>query len=117
VRKRRAYLQVQSDGRRLPGRYFLLLVRARSDEQASGGSPMAARARFGITVTRKVGNAVTRNRIKRVVRESCRRVGDLFPGDVDVVVVARAAAAEAGLAETMAELSGLARRLGTKSVR
>jgi ribonuclease P protein component len=76
---------------------------------------MAARARFGITVTRKVGNAVARNRIKRVVRESCRRVGDLFPGGVDVVVVARASAVDAGVAETVAELSLLARRLGAKS--
>jgi ribonuclease P protein component len=73
---------------------------------------VAARARFGITVTRKVGNAVTRNRIKRVVRESFRLLGDVFPAHLDVVVVARAAAVDVGVRAAMAELGALAQRLG-----
>ena len=73
---------------------------------------MAAGPRFGITVTRKVGNAVARNRIKRLVREACRRIGDLFPAGLDVVVIARPGAASATAAETLAELTSLARRLG-----
>ena len=78
---------------------------------------MAEGARFGITVTRKVGNAVTRNRIKRIVREGCRRVAQLFPTGLDVVIVAHASAATAGTAAAIVELSDLARRLGPGSTR
>jgi ribonuclease P protein component len=66
-------------GRRLATRHFLVFVRERGD----GGS-----TRLGITVTRKVGNAVRRNRIKRLVREWFRaRTAEL--GACDLVVVAR----------------------------
>ena len=74
---------------------------------------MAAAARFGITVTRKVGNAVVRNRIKRIVREGCRRVPELFPAGLDVVVMARSSAATARLSDVAGELSELVRRLGS----
>jgi ribonuclease P protein component len=45
--------------------------------------------RLGITVTKKVGNAVKRNRIKRLVREFFRRNKALFPADCDVVIMAK----------------------------
>lgn len=48
--------------------------------------------KMGITVTKKVGNAVTRNRIKRWVREAARRCQP-WPAGVDVVVLARQQAA------------------------
>lgn len=53
---------------------------------------------------------MTRNRIKRLVREACRRMGDLFPPEVDVVVTARPTAIAATAAETLTELTELARR-------
>jgi len=68
-------------------------------------------------VTRKVGNAVVRNRIKRIVREGCRRVPDLFPAGTDLVILARPSAAGAGLADVASELVDLARRLGTGGAR
>lgn len=46
-------------------------------------------ARFGITVSKKVGNAVRRNRIKRLVREFFRLNRDRFPESTDVVIIAR----------------------------
>jgi ribonuclease P protein component len=67
--------------------------------------------RFGATVSRKVGGAVLRNRVKRWIRESCRRMQDQFPPGVDVVVVARPSAASAGYEPTARELATLARRL------
>jgi ribonuclease P protein component len=48
--------------------------------------------RLGITVSRKVGNAVVRNRIKRGIREWFRRCRDEMAGDIDLVVIARPAA-------------------------
>jgi len=57
------------------------------------------RRRLGVTVSRKVGNAVVRNRVKRRVREWFRTHGDRLPADVDIVVIARRDAAELGGAE------------------
>jgi ribonuclease P protein component len=110
LRKRRDFLEVQGRGRRVSGKHFLFFVRRREDLETS---IVAATARFGITVTRKVGNAVTRNRIKRVVREGCRKSAFHFPANVDVVIVARPSAASAGSQEAAAELTSLARRLGS----
>ncbi len=47
-------------------------------------------SRLGITTTRKLGNAVTRNRARRVVREAYRTHRELLPRGWDLVVVVRA---------------------------
>lgn len=45
--------------------------------------------RLGITVTKKTGNAVKRNRIKRLIREFFRLNKDLFPAGHDVVIMSK----------------------------
>jgi len=47
-----------------------------------------------LTVSRKVGNAVVRNRVKRRIREWFRCARASFPGSLDIVVIARRQAAE-----------------------
>ena len=46
-------------------------------------------SRLGITASRKIGNAVTRNRVKRAVREFYRLNKELFPQGYDIVFTAR----------------------------
>ena len=75
--RRRDFGQAQRRGERLSSRYSLLLIRKRAD-----GGP----ARLGITVTRKVGKAVRRNRVKRLVREWFRQDA-LDVGPYDLVVI------------------------------
>jgi len=84
LRRRAEFVAVQSDGKKLHGRHVLALAKKRSDPETNG--------RLGITVTKKVGNAVVRNRIKRLVREWMRLHG-WVPAGWDIVVVAKDSAA------------------------
>jgi ribonuclease P protein component len=102
VRKRLDYLRVQNQGRRYTTPHFLVFA------MASTAGPTT---RFGVTVSRKVGDAVTRNRVKRWIRESCRRWAPVVPPSLDIVVVARPQAARAGFAPISAELASLTKRL------
>jgi ribonuclease P protein component len=61
-------------------------------------------------VSRRVGNAVVRNRVKRRIREWFRQVGRDEVAGCDLVVIARPAAARLDGASVFAELSELARR-------
>ena len=65
----------------------------------------SGRARLGVTVSRKVGNAVVRNRVKRRIREWFRRDGSALAQGRDVVVIARASAASLEGSAVFAELS------------
>ena len=69
--------------------------------------------RIGISVSKKVGNAVVRNRWKRLIREGFRMQQARFPGGLDLVVRPRKGAC-AELASIEASLVSLARRISRK---
>jgi ribonuclease P protein component len=106
IRRRTDYLAVQQGGRRLRGDHYLLFALGR----ASDARPRSAR--IGVTVSRKVGGAVVRNRVKRFVRESYRRLAWMAPEGTDLVVVARPQAAMTDYHGTAEELRGLLKRIG-----
>jgi ribonuclease P protein component len=67
--------------------------------------------RLGLSVSRRVGNAVTRNAVRRRLREVFHSALPEIPGDLDLVVSARPAAAEAALAEMNQEFMRALRKL------
>ena len=85
--KRREFLRVQGTGRRLQTPHFVVFYCPPTPDvrRSDPSQPL----RLGITVTRKVGNAVVRNRIKRLVRDVFRNHKDWFPPHGEVVFVAR----------------------------
>jgi len=78
IRKRSEYKAIYDRGQRVPSTSFILFV-TRND---------LGRPRLGITVTRRLGGAVQRNRAKRLVREIFRRHKTELQ-NVDIVVNGR----------------------------
>jgi ribonuclease P protein component len=95
--------RVYREGRSHAGRHLILYAfpRAKGDEGP----------RLGISVGRRVGGAVERNRVKRALRDSFWACAEPLPDTHDFVIVARPAAAklaaeegEPGLREALREL-------------
>lgn len=88
---------------------LLIAARPRDDE--------FTRQRLGITVSRKVGSAVVRNRVKRQVREWFRAARPRLRPGIDLVVIGRSAAARLARGEAKGILCRLAHEAGATKPR
>jgi len=103
LRKRREFEECYASGVRVSGRHIQLFLLARKG---------AATPRIGISVGRRTGDAVTRNRLKRRLREIFRRNRAGLPAGVQIVVNVRSSAAAATFSEFAQDyLSALGRGL------
>jgi len=102
LRRRQEFLAVQSSGRKVHGKLFMAMV-----VETAASAPVG---RVGLTVTKRIGNAVIRNRIKRRARDWLRRHG-WVPAGRDVVLVAKDGAARSTSAEIGLDLARLVARI------
>jgi ribonuclease P protein component len=80
------FLRLQRNGVRFQGPHFVVYAGSLDNDPT--------RSRLGVTVSRRIGNAVVRNRVKRRVRECFRKaIRAELPPLTSVVVIARAGAA------------------------
>lgn len=95
VRRRAEFLKIQRRGRKRHSENFVVLSIGQTRPQSS---------RFGFSVSRRVGNAVVRNLLKRRLREFCRLYRHELPSGRDFVVIAKPGAAKLTYAEVVQEL-------------
>ena len=79
LRKRAQFLTLSKQGKKVYTDCFIAIVH---DSTAQNN-------RLGITVSKKVGNAVRRNRIKRIIREYFRHHKESITGPIDINIIAR----------------------------
>jgi ribonuclease P protein component len=104
--RRRTDFRAASSGARASTGAFVLQTRSRGDERG---------IRVGFTVSRQVGNAVERNRVRRRLREMVRLMagGEMHEGH-DYVLIGRRAALALPFSEMQRELDAALRRIHAK---
>ena len=109
LRKRWQFQNVQQRGSKKRVSCFLVLYLPRSEitsreKSSSISSQTVFQSRIGITVSKKVGNAVARNQVKRWLREGARREYSLLTNAWDIVIIASPRSKNAGLATLRKEI-------------
>lgn len=79
IKKNIDFLKVYRHGKSYANKYLVMYVLDNHSEEN----------RFGITVSKKVGNSVVRHRVTRLIRESIRLQENEFLTGYDIVIIAR----------------------------
>ncbi|HOJ50951.1 MAG TPA: ribonuclease P protein component [Syntrophales bacterium] len=97
ITKKRDFERVFSEGRRSYSVHFSWVVAPNKE----------GKTRFGIIAGRKVGRAVKRNRVKRLLREVFRLNKTRFPAGCDIIIIVKPRIPPLTYADVEREISGL----------
>jgi ribonuclease P protein component len=104
LRQRKEFTELSASGIKSGTPHFLVIV----------GTSRFTWPRIGITVSRKIGNAVCRNRLKRLIREFFRNNKELF-FQADFSVIVRSGAGKLNSSSLHQELANAISRIGQRS--
>jgi ribonuclease P protein component len=96
ILKRKDFLNLSASGKKVFNKYFIALFYTSED-----------RTRLGITVTKKVGNAVKRNRLKRLIREYFRLNKHKFSYKADINIIVKRNASDLKTKDIFASLQDI----------
>ena len=109
LKRRTDFRAITEAGVRAPAKAFVLQALRRQETEQEQGS-----VRVGFTVSRQVGNAVERNRVRRRLREMVRlKPKEAFTPGYDYVLVGRRTALTCPFGDMTKELDGALRRVAT----
>lgn len=95
IKKNKDFQEAFKNGRSFANRQFVVYVLQKKEQEYF---------RIGLSVSKKIGNAVTRNRIKRYIRQAVFELKDRININVDYVIIARRPLAEMGFFEVKKSL-------------
>ncbi len=101
LKKNEDFQKVFKKGKSMANRQYVLYVLHQ---------PEAKEFRVGLSVSKKIGNAVVRNRVKRLIRQVIQEERDLLKQENDYIIIARKPAAELSYEETKKSLQHLFRK-------
>ena len=104
LRKSTDFKRLSKTGKKISNRFFIIIY----------GKGISDQARLGLTVSKRVGKAVVRNRIKRAIREFFRTYDNRQWLTLDINVIAKQDAAFLSVKEVIASLQPIFNRIANK---
>jgi ribonuclease P protein component len=101
IKKNKDFQTVFKQGKSIANRQFVIYILQRSEEQEF---------RIGLSVSKKIGNAVTRNRVKRLIRQFFLEEKHRIASGREYIIIARKPAADMGYQEVKGSLDHLFRK-------
>jgi ribonuclease P protein component len=95
IKKNEEFQEVFKKGKSVANRQFVVYVQRRTD---------LANFRYGLSVSKKVGNSVTRNQVKRYLRQTLLELSNQLHKDVELIIIARKPAATMTFAEVKSSM-------------
>lgn len=97
IKKNYEFRKVYKKGKSIVGKYLVVYYLKNNKFEN----------RIGITVSKKVGNSVIRNKVRRLIKESIIKFDDFLLQGYDIVIVARVAASKANYSQIYTNLNYL----------